>query len=97
MDGRRATRRLPELSNFCCLPGRAGGSPLVISLTQTFAEDATKQAQWRAFIRRTAIALAPEPLPELLRSVAAFVTPPLLALGTEAPFESVWRPGGPWA
>jgi hypothetical protein len=31
MDGRRATRRLPELSNFYCLPGRAGGSPLVIS------------------------------------------------------------------
>jgi hypothetical protein len=31
MDGRRTTRRLPELSNFYCLPGRAGGSPLVIS------------------------------------------------------------------
>jgi hypothetical protein len=33
----------------------------------------------------------------LLRSVAEFVTPPLLTLGTEAPFELVWRPGGPWA
>jgi hypothetical protein len=67
-----------------------------VALTQAFAEDAAKQAQWRAFLRRTAIALAPEPLPELLRNVAAFVTPPLLTLGTKVPFESVWRPGGPW-
>jgi Nucleotidyl transferase AbiEii toxin, Type IV TA system len=67
-----------------------------IALTQAFAEDAAKQAQWSAFLRRTAIALAPEPLPQLLRSVAAFVTPPLLTLGTEAPFELVWHPGGPW-
>jgi hypothetical protein len=68
-----------------------------IALTQAFANDAAKQIQWGAFLRRTAIALAPEPLPELLRSVAAFVTPPLLTLGTEAPFELVWSPGGPWA
>jgi hypothetical protein len=68
-----------------------------IALTQAFADDAAKQAQWRAFIRRTAIALAPEPLPDLLRSVASFATPPLLALGASAPFEHVWRPGGPWA
>jgi hypothetical protein len=67
-----------------------------IALTQAFAEDSAKQAQWRAFIRRTALALAPEPLPDLLQSVAGFVTPPLLALGARAPFELVWRPGGPW-
>jgi hypothetical protein len=68
-----------------------------IALTQAFADDAAKQAQWRAFIRRTAIALAPEPLPDLLRNVAVFVTPLLLALGTRAQFKHVWRPGGPWA
>jgi hypothetical protein len=68
-----------------------------IALTQAFADDAAKQAQWRAFIRRTAIALAPEPLPDLLRSVAGFVTPPLLALGTNAQFRHIWHPGGPWA
>jgi hypothetical protein len=66
-----------------------------IALTQAFA--AAKQAQWRAFIRRTAIALAPEPLPDLLRSVAGFVAPPLLALGAGEPFAHAWRPGGPWA
>jgi hypothetical protein len=68
-----------------------------IALTDAFAADAAKQAQWRAFIRRTAIALAPEPLPDLLRSVAGFVVPPLQALGAREPFVHAWRPGGPWA
>jgi hypothetical protein len=68
-----------------------------IALTQAFAEDAAKQIQWSAFLHRTAIALAPQPLPELLGSVAQFVTPPLLTLGTRAPFDLAWRPGGPWA
>lgn len=67
-----------------------------IALTPAFADDAAKQVQWRAFIRRTAIALAPEPLPDLLRRVAGFVAPPLLALGAREPFVRVWRPGGPW-
>jgi hypothetical protein len=31
MGDRRSARLLPELSNFYCHPGRAGGSPFVIS------------------------------------------------------------------
>ncbi len=34
MDGHALPGRLPELSNFYCLPGRAGGSPLAISSNQ---------------------------------------------------------------
>jgi hypothetical protein len=30
IDGHALPGRLPELSNFYCLPGRAGGSPLAI-------------------------------------------------------------------
>jgi hypothetical protein len=67
-----------------------------LALTQAFANDAAKRAQWRAFIRRTAIAFAPEPLPDLPRSVASFVAPPLLALGARDPFALVSRPGVPW-
>src|SRR5262245_25548041 len=39
MDGRCSARLLPELSNFCCLPGRAGGSPLGISMAPRTAID----------------------------------------------------------
>jgi len=35
MDGHALPGRLPELSNFYCLPARAGGAPLAISFTAT--------------------------------------------------------------
>lgn len=69
---------------------------LPIALTAAFAEDAGKQAQWRAFLRRTTIALAPEPLPDLLRAVSEFVMPPAAALAAGEPFALHWKPGGPW-
>src|SRR5690606_32890538 len=37
-----------------------------LALTEAFAQDAGKQTQWRAFLNRTTLALAPEPLPELI-------------------------------
>jgi hypothetical protein len=46
MDGRRATRRLPELSNFCCLPGRAGGSPLGISNSDAWERAASTKRKF---------------------------------------------------
>lgn len=67
-----------------------------IALTDTFAADAAKQAQWRGFLRRTAIALAPRPLPELLAAVADFVMPPARSLAARNAFTSRWQPGGDW-
>jgi hypothetical protein len=68
-----------------------------VALTDGFALDAAKQAQWRGFLRRTAIALAPAPLPELLRAVAGFVMPPARAVAMGEAFTRRWPPGGPWA
>lgn len=67
-----------------------------IALTTAFANDASKQAQWQALLRRTAIALAPEPLPDLLQAVAKFVMPPVRALAFAVGFDQRWKPGGPW-
>ncbi len=66
------------------------------ALTATFSRDPTKQAQWRGFLRRTAIALAPAPLPDLLHRIGDFVMPPLEALRGRATFAKNWTPGGPW-
>jgi hypothetical protein len=68
-----------------------------VALTEAFAADAGKQAQWRGFLRRTAIALAPAPLPELLAAVASFVMPPTRALGAGQAFNVRWRPGNGWS
>ncbi|MBF0332652.1 MAG: nucleotidyl transferase AbiEii/AbiGii toxin family protein [Alphaproteobacteria bacterium] len=67
-----------------------------VALTPAFAAASTKQAQWDGFIRRTAIAMEPEPLAAILIKAEAFLMPPALALHAGAPFALTWQPGGPW-
>jgi hypothetical protein len=64
------------------------------ALTSAFADE--KQAQWAAFLRRTEIALAPEPFVAIQAQIAALVMPPVLALGQDAAFAGEWSSGGPW-
>ncbi|MBI1273333.1 MAG: nucleotidyl transferase AbiEii/AbiGii toxin family protein [Alphaproteobacteria bacterium] len=67
-----------------------------IALTPSFANDASKQAQWRGFLRRTSVAMAPEPLPELLVFIAGFAMPVLEAARDGNPFDNKWLAGGSW-
>lgn len=66
------------------------------ALTTAFSDDPAKQAQWRGFLRRTALAMAPEPLPALLRRITEFVLPPAQAVRSRTAFGHHWKPGGPW-
>jgi hypothetical protein len=65
-----------------------------MALTAAFAE--AKQGQWAAFLRRTEIALAPEPLSDLQTRIAELVMPPASAMARAAPFDARWAVGGPW-
>lgn len=67
---------------------------LPIALTADFAAD--KQVQWRAFLARTQIALAPDPFPEVQARIEALVMAPTVALTEGRVFASQWEPGGPW-
>ena len=67
-----------------------------IALTTAFVEDGTKQSQWRGFLRRTAIDMAPGPFAELQRKVAAFVVPPASAVASGTTFSRQWEAGGGW-
>ena len=64
-----------------------------LALTAGFAD---AKVQWVAFLRRTEIALAPEPLPEIQARIAELVMPPMIATTEAAPFNARWAPGGPW-
>jgi len=64
------------------------------ALTSAFADE--KQGQWTAFLRRTEIALAPEPFAAIQAQIAALVIPPVLALGRGALFAGDWPCDGPW-
>jgi hypothetical protein len=66
------------------------------ALTAAFAEDSAKQAQWRGFLRRTAIAMAPGPFAGLLEKISEFVLPPAQAVAVGARFDRNWQAGGPW-
>jgi Nucleotidyl transferase AbiEii toxin, Type IV TA system len=67
---------------------------LPVALTEAFATE--KQAQWVAFLRRTEIALAPDPLPEIQARIASLVAPVLQSLSSQTTFDLTWPPGGPW-
>jgi len=67
---------------------------LPVALTPAFAT--AKGPQWAAFLRRTDIALAPEPFPEIQAQVAALVAPPARALAKGVAFTATWPAGGPW-
>jgi hypothetical protein len=65
-----------------------------LALTGAFAE--AKQGQWSAFLKRTEISLAPQPLPQIQAQVAALVMPPTLSLARGEAFEGRWPVGGAW-
>ncbi len=70
-------------------------SDIPLALTETFAR--MKQGQWAAFLKRTEIALAPGPFPEVQSRVADLVLPPAAAIVRRESFKAQWPPGGPWA
>lgn len=66
------------------------------ALTEGFLLDASKQAQWNAFLKRTAIAVTPAPFPELVGFIATFVTPLLSPDAATTMSLQQWPQGGPW-
>jgi hypothetical protein len=67
-----------------------------VALTSPFAEEPTKQAQWKAFVRRTRLDNTPESLSEVVPAVATFLGPVTDALVNGWSFREIWIPPGPW-
>lgn len=69
------------------------GVPL--ALTAAFADERMKQVQWNAFQRKSR--LSPLPLPDIIASLARFLTP-VLTLARSTPMARMhWPKGGPWS
>lgn len=64
-----------------------------LALTAEFVDDAAKQTQWLAFIRRTTTTQSPASLKEAVELISQFVMPAATA-GTTG---QTWRAGGPWS
>lgn len=67
-----------------------------IALTDAFAKDATKAAQWRGFLRKNRLSEAPKDLTKVIMSIGAFLRPISESLTTGHVFKSIWKSPGPW-
>lgn len=69
---------------------------LPLALTDAFANDAAKRAQWRAFRSRGRLGDDGKSLVEVVGDLRDFLTPPATAAVSRKPFDMIWPPGGPW-
>lgn len=65
-------------------------------LTESFATDATKQTQWKAFLRRSRVTDDDHTLQEVVATISPFLLPALQAAREDGAL-SEWPPGGPWS
>jgi len=68
-----------------------------VALTTSFAEDASKTTQWRAFVRRNRLENAPTDFNSAVEAIAAFLGPVARVLSSGRPFVGSWRAPGPWS
>ena len=66
------------------------------ALTNSFAEDPTKVAQWRGFVRKIRLTDVPQDFGEVIEAISIFLRPIAERLAAEKPFEATWRAPGPW-
>jgi hypothetical protein len=64
-------------------------------MTDSFVQDATAQANWKAFANRNQVQF--ESLGQLVSELREFLRPPLGRARSGDDFPARWNPGGPWA
>jgi hypothetical protein len=67
-----------------------------LALSDEFAGDAAKQAEWRGFLRRSKLESGGITLHEVIEELRAFLLPPAAALAAGPGFDQQWEPTGPW-
>ncbi len=67
-----------------------------LALTQVFANDAAKQTQWKAFLRKNALPVGNMVFPDIIKAIHDFLMPPTLASAKGLAFNANWPAGGSW-
>lgn len=71
-------------------------NPQPIALTAAFANDAIKQTQWKGFLRKSRLDIAPPQLADVVDAIGGFLLPLASVLAEGRTFDSTWQPAGPW-
>jgi predicted nucleotidyltransferase component of viral defense system len=67
-----------------------------IALTNSFAEDLAKVAQWQGFIRKNRLTNVPQDFVVVIKAIAVFLGPVTKALAARKLYEAIWKAPGPW-
>jgi hypothetical protein len=67
-----------------------------MTLTEEFALNDTKSAQWTAFVRKSGVEQDVLELLEVLTHLRQFLLPLLEAASGKGDVTESWGPGGPW-
>jgi len=62
----------------------------------SFAKDAIKEIQWRAFIKKTRLDNVPASFANAVSTIITFLGPVIAALASEENFQKTWKAPGPW-
>ena len=73
-----------------------GVVPRPVALTDEFAADASRAAQWRGFLRKSRLHGAPSEVAEVVRAIAVFLGPVAEALHEGREFKGRWVASGRW-
>ena len=68
-----------------------------VAFTPEFFGDPMKQTQWRGFLRKSKLEIAPTDLAQVIASIHDFLAPLTEALVAGQPFDMKWEPSGPWS
>jgi hypothetical protein len=69
---------------------------LPAGLAENFVNDASKQAQWQGFLRRTRLRFKEPDLGKVVEVIKNFVLPPAQTAQQQKSFACHWPKGGPW-
>ncbi len=67
-----------------------------LAITPAFYADASRAAQWRAYITRNNLTDAPADFTQVGERLGAFLQPVWMDLNGPSPSSGDWPPGGPW-
>lgn len=70
--------------------------PRPVALTDEFASDTSKGAQWRGFLQRSRLQDVPSELAEVVKAIAVFLGPVAEAIHGDREFKDHWDAPGPW-
>lgn len=69
--------------------------PNSVGLSDRFVEDASAQANWKAYAKRNRLRDF-ESLAQVVAELRQFLRPPLEHVVSDELFSASWKPGGPW-